>query len=116
MSLHTEHFKEQLLLRKAEIENLLKKLNNEILEISKCEIKDEGDFASVAMDSDREYQLGIKLTEELKEINEALNKISKGEYGICEMCEEPINIERLKIKPYAKYCIICREEIEKEGR
>ena len=116
MSINTEHFKQQLLLRKAEIENLLKKLNEDILEISKCEIKDEGGFASIAMDSDREYQLGRKLQEELKEINDALDRIANGTYGICEMCEEPINPERLAIKPYAKYCIICREEIEKEGK
>ena len=31
------------------------------------------------------------------------------------MCEEPINPERLKIKPFAKYCIDCREIIEKEN-
>ena len=110
------YFKEMLLNRKNEIQDLLKKLNNEILEISSCEVKDEGDFASVAMDSDREYQLGLKLNKELREINEALDKIAKGSYGICDMCEEKINIERLKIKPQAKYCIICREEIEKEEK
>ena len=31
------------------------------------------------------------------------------------MCEEKIQEERLKIKPFAKYCIMCREIIEKEN-
>jgi len=32
------------------------------------------------------------------------------------LCEEPINPERLKIKPFAKYCIDCREFLEKEAK
>jgi DnaK suppressor protein len=31
------------------------------------------------------------------------------------MCEEEINPARLEIKPFAKYCIDCREIVEKEG-
>jgi len=68
------------------------------------------------MDSGRDYQIYLKQKQELKEIEEALKKIEEGRYGICEMCDEPISEERLKIKPHAKYCIICREIIEKEGK
>ena len=32
---------------------------------------------------------------------------------ICEMCEEEISMARLRAKPTAKYCIVCREIIEK---
>ena len=48
----------------------------------------------------------------LFEIEEALNKIERGEYGICERCGKPIEIERLKIIPYAKYCLKCQKDIE----
>ena len=116
MSINVKHFKEMLLMRKAELEKILNNITNEIDEISRCDIKDDGDFAAASMDSGRDYQIYLKQKQELKEIEEALKKIEEGRYGICEMCDEPISEERLKIKPYAKYCIICREIIEKEGK
>jgi DnaK suppressor protein len=103
-------------MRKAELEKILYNISNEINDISKCDIKDEGDFAAASMDSGRDYQIYLNQKKELAEIEEALKRIEEGTYGICEMCDEPIQEERLKIKPYAKYCIICREIIEKEGK
>jgi DnaK suppressor protein len=50
----------------------------------------------------------------LKEIDLALEKIEERTYGICESCDEHIPIERLKVKPFARYCIVCREEIERQ--
>jgi DnaK suppressor protein len=45
-----------------------------------------------------------------------LGKIHNNVYGTCEMCEEEINIERLKVKNFARYCITCREVVEKEQK
>jgi DnaK suppressor protein len=103
-------------MRKAELEKILYDISNEMNDISKCDIKDEADYASASLDSSRDYQLYLRHKKELAEIEEALKRIEKGTYGICEMCDEPISEERLKIKPQAKYCIICREIIEKEGK
>jgi DnaK suppressor protein len=75
---------------------------------------DEGDYAVITNDTAIEDTLIAKQLTELKEIEEALDKISEGTYGICEMCEEPIDIDRLKVKPFAKFCISCREINEKE--
>ena len=110
-----EFYKEILIKRKNELEKILLSISQEIREISKCEAKDEADLAVTSMDSGREYQIYLKQKKELEEINEALKKIEEGNYGICEMCEEKIQEERLKIKPFAKYCIMCREIIEKEN-
>lgn len=38
----------------------------------------------------------------LKEVNSALERIEKGTYGICEKCQKPIAIERLRANPAAK--------------
>jgi DnaK suppressor protein len=116
MSLNLQHFKEILLMRKAELEKILFNITTEINDINKCEIKDEGDYAAASMDSGRDYQIYLQQKKELEEIEEALKRIDEGTYGYCEMCDEPIGEERLKIKPYAKYCIICREIIEKEQK
>lgn len=50
-----------------------------------------------------EFRLELKL----KDINSALDKIKKGEYGKCEKCKKPISLERLKICPEARFCLKC---------
>lgn len=47
----------------------------------------------------------------LRQVNEALQRLADGDYGICEGCEEPIPEKRLKALPWAKNCIACQEEI-----
>ena len=41
----------------------------------------------------------------LFEIDEAIRRIENGTYGICEMTDEPINIERLEALPYVRHSI-----------
>lgn len=52
-----------------------------------------------------EYALELKL----ENIKSALEKIEKGNYGICEKCKKEIEIERLKIIPETKYCLKCKK-------
>ena len=62
-----------------------------------------------------DLELGL-MTEEgdvLEMIDEALQKIEDSEYGICVDCECNINPERLEAKPYARYCIRCKNRLEK---
>jgi DnaK suppressor protein len=54
---------------------------------------------------DRERKLGSK-------IREALQRISNGSFGNCEICEEPIDIERLKARPVTTLCIECKQQQE----
>jgi len=107
-------YKELLLNRKEEIKKIIESLENELKGVNSCDIKEEGDFASCSTNSENNYLIYKQQLQELKEIEEALVAVDKVTYGICQMCEEPINPERLKIKPFAKYCIDCREFIEKE--
>jgi len=109
-------YEEMLLQRKKEINGILKNLKEEFNDVSKCDIKEDADFASCSSNSENNYYLYQKLNNELNEIEDALQDIKNGKYGICQMCEEEINPERLKIKPFAKYCIDCREIIEKERK
>jgi RNA polymerase-binding transcription factor DksA len=54
--------------------------------------------------------------EKIRALNDALQKIYAGSYGICEMCGENIDVTRLEIIPYAKYCISCMEKMEDKKR
>jgi len=44
----------------------------------------------------------------LKNVNLALAKIKKGQYGACETCKKPIGIQRLKVSPEARICLKCK--------
>jgi len=60
-------------------------------------------------DNIEELATNIPLVEELekrhKEIDKSLEKMDKGTYGICEVCKEPIDIDRLEANPAAATCI-----------
>jgi RNA polymerase-binding protein DksA len=52
----------------------------------------------------------------IAEIDDALNSIDKGTYGVCEMCGCLISRQRLTVRPFAKFCIQCKSELENGGR
>ncbi|MBD3840395.1 MAG: RNA polymerase-binding protein DksA [Campylobacterales bacterium] len=104
-----EELKAILLERKAIIESNIKDSIDNISKLNSCDCNDELDFAEASSDS---FTSGIIVNQqknELKEIEAALKRIEVGTYGICEMCDEPIAIGRLKAKPFAKFCTDCRE-------
>lgn len=45
-------------------------------------------------------------------IEDALQKIDEGRFGICENCEKKISNDRLKARPYSRLCIKCKPSIE----
>ena len=59
--------------------------------------------------------LGNK-SEILDEIDEALNKLEEGTYGICEECSTEIPLGRLKAVPSATLCVHCQEDIDKKNK
>lgn len=111
-----KYFKEILESRKAQIIKNIRGVNAELDELNSLELNDEADYASVDNSSMVESAIVKQQEQELREIEVALSKITSGEYGICDMCEEPIGFQRLKVKPHAKYCIDCREIIEKSKK
>jgi len=83
-------------------------------------IPDPNDRATV--ESDRSFELRLRGRERklLDKIDEAIDRIKEGNYGICEECGGEIRIKRLEARPVAKFCINCKtlqEQREKaQGR
>ena len=48
----------------------------------------------------------------LREIAAALQRIDRGHYGLCRLCDEPINPKRLEIDPTTVLCIDCANRTE----
>ena len=114
----------KLLLEKRE--EILKKIKDIAKESSKSLKEASGDLsgysyhiADMASDSyDREFSLNIASAEQeiVYEIDEALKRIGEGKYGKCVECNKKIPTRRLKALPYAKLCIQCQSEEEKNKR
>ncbi len=64
---------------------------------------------------DREFALNQLSSEQdvLFEIDEAIRRLENGTYGICEISNEPINIERLEALPYVRHSVKAQAELEK---
>jgi DnaK suppressor protein len=71
-------------------------------------IPDPNDRASI--ESDRSFELRIRERERklLAKIEEALERVEGGTFGICEACGEEIGIKRLEARPVTTLCIDCK--------
>lgn len=99
-------------------EELLKDLNRDVRSERTDFDTDIGDFYDNA-DTERGRQLFHLLSgrerEKLTAIDEALLRIADGTYGTCEECGKKIHKERLKIMPFARNCVACQSDIEKQA-
>lgn len=75
------------------------------------DVPDEGDMAERAEDyEERSSKLNL-LEIRLADINKALSRLGSKEYGICEVCENKIEEDRLEVNPAAKTCKECMEKV-----
>jgi DnaK suppressor protein len=51
----------------------------------------------------------VSLEKNLQDVLAALDEMEKGTYGICQNCQQEIDLERLKINPSARTCIKCKK-------
>lgn len=67
-----------------------------------------------ALESDRNATLRIRDRERklINKIEDALDRIDDGSFGVCEECGEQIGAERLKARPVTTLCIECKNEQE----
>ena len=80
--------------------------------------QNSGDVIDAALDSAQDEissQLAEVESRELTSIETALERLRKGDYGLCESCNQAIPLARLQALPYAMTCIQCQREAEKGG-
>lgn len=93
-----------------EVSNKVKNESDE----SKHEIGDIYDIATVERDRELALILGDMERSTLAEIEDALDRITTGEYGECEECGEPIGEKRLMALPFTRTCVECKSRSERE--
>lgn len=65
----------------------------------------------------REQNIPLRnsIQDRIDQINAALERLDAGTYGICARCGQPINPERLEVKPSATLCVNCQAVVEQQG-
>ena len=84
--------------------------------IDAIEKGDEIDLAAGEISRELDAKISMRQVRQLKEIEEALERIKFGEYGMCEECGENIPEQRLRLFPAAKLCVRCQEEVDRHEK
>ncbi len=84
-------------------------------EISESNVPDLADVSSNAYNREMLLNLSDAHHRQLQDIDAALARLKSGEYGICVGCGENISPRRMEVRPFSRYCIDCKTDIEKFG-
>ncbi len=117
------HYRELLLQKRREILGNVSEIEGEALRKSRLDAS--GDLSSMPIhmadlgtdNFEQEFSLELMDSERrlLVEIDEALNRITAGTYGVCEGTGKPIAKARLEAQPWARYSVEYAKMME-QGR
>ncbi len=71
-----------------------------------------GDLGTETFEAEKNFSFRNNYKTILKLIDTAIKKIDDNKYGFCEICNKSIDIERLKVIPYATLCIECEKSFK----
>ena len=114
-------------MKKSEIKDMLLKMREDTVKKIAGNMKMEIGHVQEALsdmydqaDDERDRQFTILLCdrdrETLSQIDDALERLEDGEYGLCEECGDKISKGRLNVRPFARYCVTCKSKLEKNER
>lgn len=77
---------------------------------------DEADQAADDAGVSLETRLMDRDAKLLREVERALEKVNDESFGLCEGTDEPIGYARLKLRPWTRYSVTYKEELEREEK
>jgi RNA polymerase-binding transcription factor DksA len=94
--------------------DMLEELDDRLAKITQ-DVKEplDRDFEEQATQAENDEvldSLGNAARTEIEMVKQAIARIDKGQYGLCQVCGEPISKERLKVIPYSTMCIKCASQ------
>lgn len=113
------YYKNKLLKERQRINNVLEQMKkNEVIQ-SKAEIASElslydnhpSDIATETFDIEKGMALEANEVSLLNKVQDSLQSIEDGSYGICKECGREIARDRLEFLPYAQNCVECQSKI-----
>ena len=110
-----EKYKKKLLQDRIDLMAELQRVTNGERARERMETMDPADLADASYTADYTLAWTEKINRRIREIDDSLEMIKDGTYGICQVCGEEIPEGRLEVRPKAKYCAQCKEDLEKRG-
>ena len=109
------YFKTKLLSLRSDVQQRLSRNISDAVTDSE-QRPDEFDEAAKLSEQAYLMRLSDKNRKLLRQIDRALNKFDAGEYGYCEGTDELIGRKRLELRPWTRYSIAYKEELERTGK
>jgi DnaK suppressor protein len=109
----TEVYRKKLLDRQAELLRLVSKSEQDGREADEEATQDIADKAANSYTKEFLFHQSDDHRRLLSLVNEALERMKNGEYGLCVACGEEVQQKRLDAVPWARHCIECQEKQEK---
>jgi DnaK suppressor protein len=69
------------------------------------------DWARADTEADLQIQRHQSEAHLMRAIEEALSRINRGTFGVCEICKQPISRARLEAVPWTRVCRDCKEHL-----
>lgn len=107
--------RQQLLQMREEVLKGVQNSHQASREIGQDGVPDIGDMSANTYHRDVLLNLGENQRRRIQDIDAALERIEGGEYGVCAKCEEDIPSRRMDVRPFSRYCVECKSEVEKFG-
>ncbi len=99
----------------SEQEHLLRDLKQLEDSVGPTEVRREGspfgkreEEAEESFELEKRLALEKRIKDELAKVEYALRKFEKGTYGLCDICGQPIALDRLEALPQASLCVNCK--------
>ncbi|WP_026929362.1 TraR/DksA C4-type zinc finger protein [Glycomyces tenuis] len=70
---------------------------------------DQIDSGSKTVEHEHEVTVANAISERIRQVSHALDRVDAGDYGICERCGKPIPAARLAAFPSATLCVSCKQ-------
>lgn len=110
-----DFFRRVLESRRADILRALTRVEQEGRSLETDCPKDLGDLSVASLSKEMLFHHSTRRHILLRNIEEALQRIDRGDFGDCVSCGEQITLKRLQAMPFTQYCRDCQERIERES-
>jgi len=110
-----EQAKERLLKMRREVMKEVQSASAASREMGQDGVPDIGDMSANTYSRDVLLNLSETQRQKIRDIDAALDRLAQGQYGVCLRCEEEIDERRMEVRPFSRYCIECKTDVEKFG-
>lgn len=107
-----ETYKKRLLAKQEELLRQVSKSEQDGRQIDEDTTQDIADKAANSYTKEFLFHQSDDNRRILQLVNEALERLKNGSYGLCVACQEEVQVKRLEAVPWARHCIECQEKQE----